>query len=404
MANKVLLKKSSVGSRIPTTSDLDYGELALNYADGKLYYKTSGNTIDSYPSATATATLTNKTLTTPTVDRIDWAASGTGAPTFTTRSGGTKLTLYPALGSSYADYAIGIDAGTLWTSLPSYDGGQYFKWYGGTTQVASLSGIGDFTAKSVTSTGNLLSTYSAGDEGGEIFLAKPQTNTAIASGVRIDVYQNKLRFWEDGGSNRGAYIDLTAAGAGVGSSLLSGGTTVNSFQTIAVSGQTSVAADSSTDTLTLVAGDGITLTTDAGTDSITITGSGAYSGLKEISQTGISSSTTVYSASATTYRGAKYTIQITNSTAYAMYEFLVMHDGTGIYFPYSSNAYAGDTGGNYQNYFHGDYLDSIATTKIQVGNTYHALSWAVTGGNLVFSASCSSGTISIKGTALLIKA
>jgi hypothetical protein len=133
-------------------------------------------------------------------------------------------------------------------------------------------------------------------------------------------------------------------------------------------------------------------------------GSGGYSGLVEINQTAITTSTSLNTASTTTYRGAKYTIQITNSTAYAMYEFLVMHDGTGVYFPYSSNAYAGDTGGNYQNYFHGDYLDSLATLKIQVGDTYHALNWAVTGGNLVFSASCSSGTISVKGIALLIKA
>jgi hypothetical protein len=49
-------------------------------------------------------------------------------------------------------------------------------------------------------------------------------------------------------------------------------------------------------------------------------------------------------------------------------------------------------------------LDSIATNKSQGGNTYHAGNWAVSGGNLVFSASCSSGTIDIKGTALLIKA
>lgn len=47
MSNKVLLKKSSVPSKVPTTSDLDYGELALNYADGKLYYKTANNTISS---------------------------------------------------------------------------------------------------------------------------------------------------------------------------------------------------------------------------------------------------------------------------------------------------------------------------------------------------------------------
>ena len=54
-----------------------------------------------------------------------------------------------------------------------------------------------------------------------------------------------------------------------------GGGSSDSFATIAVAGQSSVVADSSTDTLTLVAGTGITLTTDASTDTITITNSGA---------------------------------------------------------------------------------------------------------------------------------
>lgn len=67
MANSVLLKKSSVAAKIPLTTDLSYGELALNYVDGKLFYKTAGNIIDAFPSNTATATLTNKTLTSPTI-------------------------------------------------------------------------------------------------------------------------------------------------------------------------------------------------------------------------------------------------------------------------------------------------------------------------------------------------
>lgn len=45
---------------------------------------------------------------------------------------------------------------------------------------------------------------------------------------------------------------------------------VDSFKTIAVSGQSNVVADSSTDTLTLEAGTNITLTTNASTDTITI--------------------------------------------------------------------------------------------------------------------------------------
>lgn len=46
----------------------------------------------------------------------------------------------------------------------------------------------------------------------------------------------------------------------------------NAFTTVQVAGQTSIAADSSTDTLTIAAGTGITLTTDPNTDTLTITG------------------------------------------------------------------------------------------------------------------------------------
>ena len=45
---KVLLKKSSVSSNAPGTGDLDYGEVAINYADGRLYYKNSSNAIKNF--------------------------------------------------------------------------------------------------------------------------------------------------------------------------------------------------------------------------------------------------------------------------------------------------------------------------------------------------------------------
>ena len=71
--------------------------------------------------------------------------------------------------------------------------------------------------------GNVESQFSSGDEGGEFLLAKPATNTTLAGNVSIDIYQNKLRIFENGGSTRGAYIDLTAASSSVGTNLLSGG-------------------------------------------------------------------------------------------------------------------------------------------------------------------------------------
>jgi hypothetical protein len=88
-------------------------------------------------------------------NRIDFNTNGTGAPTFTTRSAGTKIALYPSLSGSAGDYALGVDAGALWTSLPAADAGQFFKWYGGTTEVANLSGTGVFQVVGNANVGNL---------------------------------------------------------------------------------------------------------------------------------------------------------------------------------------------------------------------------------------------------------
>jgi hypothetical protein len=50
------------------------------------------------------------------------------------------------------------------------------------------------------------------------------------------------------------------------------------FRTITVAGQSSIVADSSADTLTIAAGNGITLTTNAGTDTLTISSNASGSG------------------------------------------------------------------------------------------------------------------------------
>lgn len=41
----IKLKKSSVPGKLPQPGDLDFGELAINYADGQLYFKKSDGTI-----------------------------------------------------------------------------------------------------------------------------------------------------------------------------------------------------------------------------------------------------------------------------------------------------------------------------------------------------------------------
>jgi hypothetical protein len=71
--------------------------------------------------------------------------------------------------------------------------------------------------------GEITAAAVGGDEGGQLNLAKPQTNTTLSGDIAIDIHQNKLRIFDKSGSNRGAYIDLSAAAVGVGSDLLAGG-------------------------------------------------------------------------------------------------------------------------------------------------------------------------------------
>ena len=51
----IKLKKSSVPEKVPQPSDLEHGELALNFADGKLYFKNSDNEIESFLAGSASA-------------------------------------------------------------------------------------------------------------------------------------------------------------------------------------------------------------------------------------------------------------------------------------------------------------------------------------------------------------
>jgi len=54
MANTLLLKKSGVSDETPAANELTHGELALNYADGKIYFKNSSNAVSELISAPGT--------------------------------------------------------------------------------------------------------------------------------------------------------------------------------------------------------------------------------------------------------------------------------------------------------------------------------------------------------------
>lgn len=67
MANTIKLKKSSVAAKVPLASDLDYGELAINYTDGNLFFKDSSNAVQTIAStqfATVTGNVTGGNIVT----------------------------------------------------------------------------------------------------------------------------------------------------------------------------------------------------------------------------------------------------------------------------------------------------------------------------------------------------
>ena len=59
MPSKIILKKSSVAAKVPVAGDLDFGELAINYTDSKLYFKKADGSIDAFVSGAASTPVTS---------------------------------------------------------------------------------------------------------------------------------------------------------------------------------------------------------------------------------------------------------------------------------------------------------------------------------------------------------
>ena len=81
MSNTVKLKRSAVASKVPATTDLALGELALNTFDGNLFFKkATGQTESIITVATlaGTQTLTNKTLSSAVLTGTLTANGGVG--------------------------------------------------------------------------------------------------------------------------------------------------------------------------------------------------------------------------------------------------------------------------------------------------------------------------------------
>jgi len=153
---------------------------------------TSNGSISGTTGTFSNATGPQISLTGATSNWIGWNGNGLAAPTFTSSSAGTKLILYPNVGVSAADFAIGIESNTLWNSVSTT--GNQFKWYGGTTQAMLLSGAGALTTTSTTTSTAFIPTGAAAPTNG-MFLPAANTlgfATNSAEGMRLAPNGNLL--------------------------------------------------------------------------------------------------------------------------------------------------------------------------------------------------------------------
>ena len=147
---------------------------------------------------------------------------------------------------------------------------------------------------------------------------------------------------------------LTTNGSGTLSftTVSSGSSNQNAFSNVAVPGQTTIAADGTTDTLNLAAGSGIQLTTNAGTDTLTITSTATGSVTEAFKTIAVSGQNNVVADSATDtltfVAGSNMTIT-TNAS------------NDTITFASSGSGASGNTGGIDSQIFNGDGTDTTFT-------------------------------------------
>ena len=185
---------------------------------------------------------------------------------------------------------IGVDPGTIWFDTNTgkiyvlYNDGSGQQWVQPSSVIYGTGGGGG---------GGGASNFT--DLSGQISLTQILNNSIPPSKLNLnssllpsadiayDLGSTTYR-WRDlylsGSSIELGEATITATGTAINlpAGTTIGGSTVTAFTTIDVTGQTSISADTASDILTLVAGPGISITTNSGNDTITITNTGGSGG------------------------------------------------------------------------------------------------------------------------------
>lgn len=166
MASKIKLKKSVIYDKVPAITDLEYGELAINYRDGKLYYKKSdgvdsnNDTIEHFYSSSQSLVTITKPLTITT----DWQDTGIKSTDLET---GTYIV------QLYAN-----DSGIGGSNVNEYYSG-IMSWYSGNTD-SSLE----------LPTDEVVLHRAGGGGQGALYLRTYRTVSSDADNLKLQIYSN----------------------------------------------------------------------------------------------------------------------------------------------------------------------------------------------------------------------
>jgi len=216
MANTVIqLKHSTLTGNVP--SSLANGEISINSRDGKFFYSTPAGVVTTHYPYLGPAGLNKE------IQFNDSGTLGSNAGlAFDKTSGSLNVSNAIIVGGRNLD--VYANAAFLQANTPSYVANSAATYANGAFTKANnafANTTGTFNG-SLSVTGTFASLQSTGDEGGQIDLATSATNQSLVGGtVSIDIFQNKFRIFEAGGTNRGVYIDIAnGASTGVGTNLL----------------------------------------------------------------------------------------------------------------------------------------------------------------------------------------
>ncbi len=246
-------------------------------------------------------------------DRVKETTTTTGTGTYTLAGAATGFESFASIGNGNTtyycctdgtDFEVGVgtytSSGTTLartTILQSSNSDNAVSWSSGTrdifcTQPAEkTSFVDNYTANATLAP---FVTALANTSGGAFTLTLPASPRVNDEVIILDAAgtfdTNNLTVARNGSTIQGASSDLvcdvenvairlhyTGSDWRVFATVGAAGSPVSAFKNIAVSGQSNVVADSSADTLTLVAGSNMTITTDASADSVTFAASGGGS-------------------------------------------------------------------------------------------------------------------------------